>query len=128
MSAISDYLENKLINHILRNTAFTPPTKVYAALYKTDPTDADTGIEVSGGSYERKEITFSAPSNGETSNTADILFPEATSDWGNLTHFGIRDALTGGNLLFHGELTVNKVITSGDQLMLKAGEIKVTLD
>lgn len=128
MSAISDYLENKLIDHVLRGVTYTRPSKVYAALYKTNPTDADTGTEVSGGSYARQEVTFSAPVDGETSNASDILFPEATSDWGDITHFGIRDALTGGNLLFHDKVTVNKVITSGDQLILKTGEIQVKLD
>ena len=86
MSAISDYLENKLIDHVLRGVTYTRPSKVYAALYKTNPTDADTGTEVSGGSYARQEVTFSAPVDGETSNASDILFPEATSDWGDITH------------------------------------------
>lgn len=96
MSKISNYLENVIINHFLRNTATSSPSAVYLALYTTDPTDADTGTEVSGGSYARQAITFSAPSNGSTSNSSTITFPTATGNWGTITHMGIRDASSGG--------------------------------
>lgn len=127
MSAISNYLENALINAVLRNTAYTSPTTVYVALYTSDPTDADTGTEVSGGGYARQAVTFAAPSDGATSNTADITFPEATASWGTVTHVGIRDAATAGNLLFHAALTVSKAIAAGDQLIIKAGDLDVSL-
>lgn len=127
MANLSDYLENKLLDHILRNVPWASPTTVYAALYINDPTDADTGTEVTGGGYARQAITFSAPSDGETTNVADVIFPEATANWGNITHIGIRDAATGGNLLFHGELQANKIIESGDQFILKAGEITAVM-
>lgn len=103
--ALSNYLENILINLILRNTPFTQPATVYLALYTSDPTDADTGMEVSGGSYARQAVSFSAPTDGATSNSADIVFPEASALWGWIGWFGIRDALTAGNLLFHGRFT-----------------------
>lgn len=125
--AISDYLENKLIDGTLRGTTYTAPATVYVALYKSDPTDADAGSEVTGGSYVRKAATFSAPSNGSTSNTADILFTQATADWGEITHVGIRDAATLGNLLYHGPLEQAKTIYSGDQFKIPAGQLKVTL-
>lgn len=128
VSKMSNYLENALINAVLRNTAFTSPAKVYLALYKSDPTDADTGTEVSGGSYARQEITFTAPSNGVTSNAADILFPAATSSWGTITHVGIRDALTAGNLLYFGPLTTSKAIASADQFKVLANQLSVTND
>jgi hypothetical protein len=125
--AISDYLENKLIDGTLRGTTYTAPATVYVALYKSDPTDADAGSEVAGGSYVRKAATFSAPSNGSTSNTADILFTQATADWGEITHVGVRDAATTGNLLYHGPLDQAKTIYSGDQFKIPAGQLKVTL-
>lgn len=127
MSAISDYLENKLVDHVLRNTAYTSPTTVYLALYTTNPTDADTGSEVAGGGYARQAVTFSAPSDGATSNVGAIEFPEATEAWGTITHFGIRDAVTAGNLLFHGALTTPKAIDAGEVFRAKEGDLDVSL-
>lgn len=127
MSDISNYLENAVINHFLRGNSQTSPSKVYLALYKTDPTDDDTGTEVSGGGYIRKEITLGAPTNGVTKNTTDVEFPIATADWGTVTHGGVRDAATGGNLLLHGPLQTNKIIESGDQFRIPANQLTFTL-
>ncbi|NNU89756.1 hypothetical protein [Anoxybacillus sp. CHMUD] len=127
MSAISNYLENALINAVLRNTPYTSPSAVYLALYTSDPTDANTGTEVTGGSYQRQQITFSAPSDGMVSNSNEILFPVATDNWGTVTHIGILDAATGGNLLFYGAVTTPKTISTNDQLKINVGDISITL-
>ncbi|MGG3210544.1 hypothetical protein ABEO92_10585 [Geobacillus stearothermophilus] len=127
MSAISNYLENALINAVLRNIPYTSPSAVYLALYTSDPTDANTGTEVTGGSYQRQQITFSAPSDGMVSNSNEILFPVATANWGTVTHIGILDAATGGNLLFYGAVTTPKMISTNDQLKINAGDISITL-
>ena len=82
MAEMSNYLENALINATLRNTSYTSPTTTYLALYTSDPTDADTGTEITGGSYVRQAITFGAPSNGTSTNSAAVEFPQATADWG----------------------------------------------
>ena len=92
MAALSNYLENALINATLRNTAYSSPATVYAALFTSDPTDAGSGTEVSGGSYARKAITFGAPSNGASTNSGAVEFDQATGNWGTITHFGIYDA------------------------------------
>jgi hypothetical protein len=128
MSAISNYLENALINATLRNTTYTSPATVYAGLFTSDPTDAGSGTEVSGGSYARKAITFAAPSNGVTTNSAAACeFDQATGSWGTITHFGIFDALTSGNLLYHGALTTSKTIASGDVFKFATSSVSVTL-
>jgi hypothetical protein len=127
MAEMSNYLENALINATLRNTSYTSPATVYLGLYTSDPTDADTGTEVSGGSYARQSITFGAPSNGVTSNTAAIEFPQCTSTWGTVTHVGIRDALTTGNLLYHTPLDASKTIATGDIFRVAIGSLSVTL-
>jgi hypothetical protein len=127
MAAMSDYLENALINATLRGTAWTAPTTVYLGLFTSDPTDAKTGTEVSGGAYARQSITFSAPTNGASPSSADVLFPVATASWGTVTHIGIFDAETTGNLLYHGVLTNSKTIATNDQLKVAAGDITVTL-
>lgn len=127
MANFSNYLENALINATLRNTSYTSPTTVYVALYSTDPTDADTGTEISGGSYARTAVTFGAPSNGVSTNNADVTFPTATGSWGTVTHVGIRDASTSGNLLYHSSLTTSKTVSSGDVFKISSGNLSVTL-
>jgi hypothetical protein len=128
MSAISNYLENALLNATLRNTTYTSPATVYAGLFTTDPTDAGTGSEVSGGSYARKAITFAAPSNGVTTNSAAACeFDQATGSWGTITHFAIFDALTTGNMLYYGALTTSKTISSGDVFKFATSSVTVTL-
>ena len=128
MAEMSNYLENALINVTLRNTAFTSPTVVYVALYTTDPTDADTGTEVSGGSYARTAVTFGAPSNGVSTNSASVTFPTATGTWGTVTHIGILDATTSGNLLYYTPLDASKSIASGDVFTISTGNLSVTME
>jgi hypothetical protein len=126
MTAISNYLENKLLDHTLRNTSYTSPTTVYLALYTSNPTDADSGTEVSGGSYARQTVAFSAAASGTISNSADITFtsmPAAT-----VTHVGVRDASSAGNLLYHGSLSSSKSVDSGDTFKISTGDLDISLD
>ena len=127
MAELSNYLEDALINGTLRGTTYTAPTTTYLALYTSDPTDADTGTEVSGGSYTRQPITMGAPSNGVSTNSAAIEFSQATADWGIVAYVGIRDALTSGNLLYHTALDTSKTIANGDIFKITAGNLSVTL-
>lgn len=127
MSEISNYLETALVNATLRNTSYTSPATVHLALYTTDPTDADSGTECSGTSYARQAITFGAPSNGVTTNSAAIEFPQAGGAWGTITHIGIRDASTAGNLLYHTPLDASKTIATGDVFRVAIGSLSVTL-
>lgn len=126
MSEMSNYLENALINATLRNTSYTSPATVYLALYTSDPTDADTGTEVTGNAYVRQSITFGAPSNGVSTNSAAIEFPQATGSWGTVAYIGIRDASTSGNLLFHSPLDASKTIATGDVFRVAIGSLSVT--
>jgi hypothetical protein len=127
MAEFSNYLENALINAVLRNTSYTSPATVYVSLYTTNPTDADSGTEVSGGSYARTAVTMGAPSNGVSTNSADVTFPTCTVSWGTVSHIGIHDASTSGNLLFHTPLDTAKTIDSGDIFKIETGNLSVTL-
>jgi hypothetical protein len=127
MAAMSNYLENALINATLRNTTYTSPSVVYVGLFTSDPTDAGTGTEVSGGSYARKAMTFGAPSNGASVNSSAVEFDQATGNWGTITHFGIFDASSSGNLLYHGALTASKAIETGDVFKFATSSVSVTL-
>ena len=124
---MSNYLENALINVTLRGTAFTAISTPYVALFTSDPTDAGSGTQVSGGSYARTAVTFGAPSNGVSINSADVTFPTCTASWGTITHIGIYDALTSGNLLYHTPLDISKTIDVGDVFKIASGNLSVTL-
>ena len=127
MSEMSNFLENALINATLRATTYTSPATVYVALFTTDPTDANTGTEVSGGSYARTSVTFAAPSNGVAASSADCTFPTCTSTWGTVSHIGIFDASTSGNLLYHTPLDTSKTIETGDIFKIASASLTVTL-
>ena len=127
MSEISTYLENALINATLRNTTYTSVATVYVSLWTSDPTDAGSGTEVSGGSYARQAVTFGAPSSGVSTNSADVTFPTATGSWGTVGWIGINDASTSGNLLYHSPLDVAKAITTGDVFKIATGNLSVEL-
>ena len=127
MAEMSNYLENALINATLRNTSYTSPATVYVGLYTSDPTDANTGTEVSGGSYARTAVTFGSPSDGVTTNSAAVEFPQATGSWGTVGWIGILDASTSGNLLYHTPLDASKTIASGDIFKIASGSLSVTL-
>ena len=126
MSSFSDYLETELLDHVFANNAYTAPTTIYCALYTAAPSDAGGGTEVTGGSYARQSMAFSV--TGDTaSNTAQVAFPTATADWGTVTHVGLFDASTSGNLLAWGELTSSKLVETGDIFRIAAGDLDITL-
>jgi len=127
MAEMSNFLENALINATLRNTTYTSVATVSVSLWTSDPTDAGSGTEVSGGSYARTSVTFAAPSNGVTTNNADVTFPTATGSWGTVGWIGINDAATSGNLLYHTALDTAKAIDSGDIFKIASGNLSVTL-
>jgi hypothetical protein len=133
MSAMSDYLEGEIIKHIFRTGSFTKPTVLAVGLFTAAPNDAGGGTEVSGNNYSRVQVNpldanWAAPAagNGVTSNVSTITFPTPSAGWGNVTHFGLFDAASTGNLLFHGALTVPKTINSGDTVSFAAGQLQFT--
>ena len=142
MSNFSDYIENKLVDHIFRAASFTKPTNLYIALFTSAPSDSGGGTEVSGGSYARQALNpsdtnwyatqggttgNSSGTGGATSNAVDVVFPQATANWGTVVALAIFDAVTGGNLLFQGSLSVSKTINTGDQAKLAAGDCDIVL-
>ena len=128
MAELSDYLEDKLLDHVLRGTSYTSPTTVYVGLYTSDPADDNSGTEVSGGSYARQSLSVTTASAGIVTSSADVTFPQATANWGTISHIGILDALTSGNLLMHTELTTSKTIELGDIFKIPSGNLTAELD
>lgn len=127
MTAFSDYLENAVVNATLRGISYTSPGAVYLGLHVSATGDDNSGTEVTGGNYSRTAITFGAPVNGSTSNDALVTFPTSSASWGVVTHFGIYDQASGGNLLYWGALTVSKTVDSGDIFTVPTGNLTVTL-
>lgn len=123
---LSNYLEDKLIDHFLGTTTFTKPTSVYVALYTAAPNDAGGGTQVTGGSYARQIATFTASSGGATSNTGNIDFTDMPAC--TVVAIGIFDALTAGNLLLWGTLTTNKTVDAGDTLRIATGDLDISID
>ena len=129
MSAASNYLEDAVLDHVLGNTAYTPAATLYLGLWTADDgLEAGTlTSEVSGGSYARQTIAFDAASGGTSDSAATVTFPTATANWGTITHVAIMDALSGGNVLFHGAVTTSKTIETGDTFQVSAGNLTITL-
>lgn len=143
MAALSNYLENKILDHILRATAFTAGATAYVGLLTAAPSDTGGGTEVTGGSYARVGVTSattawngthgtttgaSSGTDGTIENAATITFPTPSAGWGTVTHFAVYDASTAGNLLFYAALTASKVINSGDAVSFAAGALSLQID
>lgn len=127
----SDYLELALLNLVLGASAYSAPATLYVALYTVAPTDSGGGTEVTGGSYARKSVTNSLsewPSANPKQNANAITFVQATADWGTVVAFGIFDAVSGGNLLYWGDLTASKSVENGDTAEFAANGITITED
>lgn len=132
MSAFSDFLENKVLDHLLGAVSYTAPSTVYFALYTSAPGDSGGGVEVNGGAYTRVAVANNATnwpsaSGGAKRNANTILFPEATAGWGAIVAIGILDAATGGNLLFWTSVTSRTVI-AGDIPRFNAQSVSITLN
>lgn len=143
MSAMTNYMENKIVDWLLRAQALTPPAIFYVALFTTAPGETGGGVEVSGGAYARVAITgslanwagtqgpgttaVSSGTGGQTSNNGVITFPAPTANWGSVTHWALFDAATGGNMWLFGTLTQPKNINSGDAApAFPAGALTIT--
>jgi hypothetical protein len=128
---LSDYLEGKLIDHLLRGIAFTPPSTLYISLHTGDPGEAGAN-ELSAGGYARHTYTSGTTKwsnvSGTSKNSVLITFPVSTSSWGTITHFGIWDAATGGNLLFSGALTNSRAVSLGDTVSFPVDFLNIDFD
>lgn len=122
-SGFSNTFANTIIDHLLRNQAFTPVATVYVALFTTIPTRSTAGTEVSGGSYARQSVTLSAGAAGLSDNTNLLTYPTATADWGTVVGIGLMSASTAGTLYWFGNLTANKTVGNGTTFSIAIGDI-----
>jgi hypothetical protein len=138
MSAASNYLENKVLDHVLKNTAFSQPAGIYLALFNNTSGNAAANLEAgtltdegstSGTAYARKAVTFAAASSGAAATSATVTFDAATASWGTITHVAVVDGNTAGagNVLFYGAVTTSKTIDSGDTFQVTSGNLTISL-
>jgi len=129
MAGFSDYLEDKVLDHVFGGSAYTAPATLYVALYTVAPDDTGGGTEVTGGSYARQTATFTVSGTSPTTatNAAAIEYPTATANYGTVTSVGILDASSGGNLLAYADLDTSKVVSTGDVFRFDAGDLDITL-
>jgi hypothetical protein len=135
MSAASNYLENKVLDHTLRNASFTQPSGLFIGLFKNNALgNLEAGtltdeISTSGTAYARKAVTFGNAASGSASNSATVTFDAATAEWGTVTAIAILDGDTEGsdNVLFYGNLTTAKLIETGDTLQFVSNNVTVSL-
>jgi len=126
--SLTNTFETTTLTWLFTANSATRPTSWYIGLFTSDPTDTGAaGTEVSGGSYARTSASFTISGN-EATNSASIEFPEATGSWGTITHIGVMDASTGGNMIVHSALSTSKTIASGDVFRINAGDLDITLD
>lgn len=129
MTAKTNYLEDALLNHVLRNIPMTSPSTVYVGLFTSAPGEGGGGTEVAGNAYARQPVTFAAPSAGACTNSGTVVFPVATpSGWGTITHFAVFDAVSAGNMLYQNSVTVPKLISSGDAATFQPGQLIISED
>ena len=144
MAAMTDYLENKIIDWLFRGQTFTPPAGLHMGLLTAAPSDSSAGTEISGNGYNRVNLAptlanwagtqaagstvASSGNTGTTSNNSAVNFPTPSASWGTVTHFAIYDAASAGNMLFYGALTISKVINQNDTVSFAAAALTVQID
>jgi len=125
--SLSNTFETHTLNYLFTATSVTRPTAWYVALFTSNPDEDASGTEVSGGAYARQSVAFTVSGN-TASNSAAIEFPTATASYGTVTHIGVFDASSAGNLIAYAALSTSKAIDTGDVLRLPSSDLDITMD
>ena len=127
--SFSNTFETHVLNYVFTTTSVTRPTAWYIALFTSNPAEDASGTEVStsGTAYARQTVAFSVSGNLAT-NSAAVEFPTATASFGTVTHIGVYDASTSGNLIAYSALSASKAISTGDVFRIPTGDLDITLD
>ena len=125
--SFSNTFETRVLNYVFTTSSVTRPTAWHVALYTAAPSDTGGGTEVSGGAYARQAVTFSVSGNTAT-NSGAVEYPTATASYGTVSHVGVFDAASGGNLIAYAALSASKAIAIGDVFRIPAGDLDITLE
>tara|TARA_R100000656_G_scaffold85277_1_gene62162 strand:+ start:204 stop:587 length:384 start_codon:yes stop_codon:yes gene_type:complete len=126
--SFTNFLETEILDHVFAGAAYTAPGTKYLALF-TAISDGEAGsvTEISGNAYARQSVAFTTSGN-TTSNNAAVEFPTATGSWGTVTHVGVYDASSSGNLMAYATLSSSKAIATGDVFRVPSGDLDITLN
>ena len=125
--SFTNFLETEILDHVFAGAAYSAPGTHYLGLFTSAPGETGGGTELSGSAYVRKSVAFTTSGN-TTSNNASIEFPTATGNWGTVTHVGVFDASTSGNLMAYATLSASKTIETGDVFRVPSGDLDITLN
>ena len=125
--SFTNFLETEILDHVFAGAAYTAPSTLYLGLFTSAPGETGGGTELSGSAYVRKAVAFTTSGN-TTSNNAAVEFPTATGSWGTVTHVGVFDAATSGNLMAYATLSSSKTIDTGDVFRVPSGDLDITLN
>ena len=125
--SFTNFLETEILDHVFAGAAYSAPSQHYLGLFTAAPGEAGGGTELSGSAYARQTVDF-ATSGATTSNDAAIEFPTATGSWGTVTHVGVFDAESSGNLMAYATLSSSKAIATGDVFRVPSGDLDITLN
>ena len=125
--SFTNFLETEILDHVFAGAAYTAPGTHYLGLFTSAPGEAGGGTELSGSAYARQSVAFTTSGN-TTSNNAAVEFPTATGSWGTVTHVGVFDASTSGNLMAYATLSSSKAIATGDVFRVPSGDLDITLN
>ena len=127
--SFSNHLETEILDHVFGGNAYTAPGTLYLALHTANPDEDGSGTEVStsGTAYARETVAFTVSGNTATTSGA-VEYSTATANFGTVTHVGVWDASTSGNLLAYAALTSSKTIETGDVFRVPAGDLDISLD
>ena len=124
--SFTNFLETEILDHVFAGAAYTAPGTLYLGLYTATPSDTGGGTELSGSAYARLAMAMSVSGNTATNSAAEE-FATATGSWGTITHVGVFDAATSGNLMAYGTLSASKVVATGDVFRIPPGDLDITL-
>ena len=126
--SFTNFLETEILDHVFAGAAYSAPSTKYLALF-TAISDGEAGsvTELSGSAYARQSVAFTTSGN-TTSNNAAVEFPTATGSWGTVTHVGVYDASSSGNLMAYATLSSSKAIATGDVFRVPSGDLDITLN
>ena len=125
--SFTNFLETEILDHVFAGSAYSAPGTHYLGLFTSAPGETGGGTELSGSAYARQSVAFTTSGN-TTSNNAAVEFPTATGSWGTVTHVGVFDASTSGNLMAYATLSSSKAIATGDVFRVPSGDLDITLD
>lgn len=129
MGSLTNFAELELLDHIFGNGAYTPASTIYLGLLTADATETGSVAgEPSGNGYARVAISFGAAASRAITQGAQVTFPQCTDTWGTLTHWGIFDALTSGNMLAYGALNSSIPTAAGNVPFVAAGSSIISVN